>query len=161
MVFCLTSNGMKRFPDIDQILLSLSLPHVVARGGCRRLEPVLRRTIPMSGRSLCEGLLQKPVSMRLGCSSGRHGVREVKIHPWFNSINWRRMEAGRDKPPFEPDPHAVYAKVRTFGSTSVLAPWGRGVKLGSPVHHNLGPKTIFSPPSRITIFLGVPMYISI
>ena len=62
-------------------------------------------------RSLCEGLLQKPVSMRLGCSSGRHGVREVKIHPWFNSINWRRMEAGKDTPPFEPDPHAVYAKV--------------------------------------------------
>jgi len=50
------------------------------------------------------------VSSRLGCSSGRHGVREVKIHPWFNSINWRRMEAGRISPPFEPDPHAVYAK---------------------------------------------------
>jgi len=63
-----------------------------------------------ASRSLCEGLLQKSVSNRLGCSSGRHGVREVKIHPWFNSINWRRMEAGRIKPEFEPDPHAVYAK---------------------------------------------------
>jgi len=63
-----------------------------------------------ASRSLCEGLLQKSVSNRLGCSSGRHGVREVKIHPWFNSINWRRMEAGRIAPPFEPDPHAVYAK---------------------------------------------------
>eukprot|EP00092_Neocalanus_flemingeri_P007640 GFUD01008246.1.p1 GENE.GFUD01008246.1~~GFUD01008246.1.p1 ORF type:complete len:647 (+),score=109.48 GFUD01008246.1:635-2575(+) len=63
-----------------------------------------------ASRSLCEGLLQKSVSNRLGCSSGRHGVREVKIHPWFNSINWRRMEAGRINPPFEPDPHAVYAK---------------------------------------------------
>jgi len=63
-----------------------------------------------ASRSLCEGLLQKSVSNRLGCSSGRHGVREVKIHPWFNSINWRRMEAGRISPPFEPDPHAVYAK---------------------------------------------------
>lgn len=60
--------------------------------------------------SLCEGLLSKSVSSRLGCSSGRHGVREVKIHSWFNSVNWRRMEAGRVKPPFEPDPHAVYAK---------------------------------------------------
>jgi len=63
-----------------------------------------------SSRSVCEGLLQKVVSNRLGCSSGRHGVREVKIHPWFNTINWRRMEAGRISPPFEPDPHAVYAK---------------------------------------------------
>merc|ERR1712107_924400 len=60
--------------------------------------------------SLCEGLLAKSPSSRLGCSSGRHGVVEVKIHPWFNSVNWRRMEAGRIKPPFEPDPHAVYAK---------------------------------------------------
>lgn len=61
-------------------------------------------------RSLCRGLLQKSSSTRLGCSSGRHGVREIKIHPWFNSINWRRLEAGKLDPPFEPDPHAVYAK---------------------------------------------------
>ena len=72
----------------------------------------------MACRSVCEGLLQKVVSNRLGCSSGRHGVREVKIHPWFNTINWRRMEAGRISPPFEPDPHAVYAKVMT-----VLCSW--------------------------------------
>lgn len=63
-----------------------------------------------ASRSLCEGLLQKSPSNRLGCSRGRHGVMEVKIHPWFNSVNWRRMEAGRAKPSFEPDPHAVYAK---------------------------------------------------
>jgi len=61
-------------------------------------------------QSLCEGLLAKSPPSRLGCSSGRHGVREIKIHAWFNSVNWRRMEAGRVKPPFEPDPHAVYAK---------------------------------------------------
>jgi len=63
-----------------------------------------------ASRSLCEGLLQKSPSNRLGCSRGRHGVMEVKIHPWFNSINWRRMESGRIKPEFTPDPHAVYAK---------------------------------------------------
>ena len=67
---------------------------------------------PYCRRSLCEGLLQKSPSNRLGCSRGRHGVMEVKIHPWFNSINWRRMESGRIKPEFTPDPHAVYAKVR-------------------------------------------------
>jgi len=61
-------------------------------------------------RSICEGLLRKHVSQRLGCSSGRHGVKEIKVHSWFNSLNWRRMEAGREVPPFEPDPHAVYAK---------------------------------------------------
>ena len=31
-------------------------------------------------------------------------------HPWFSDINWRRMKAGKEKPPFAPDPHAVYAK---------------------------------------------------
>ena len=30
-------------------------------------------------RSLCEGLLAKSPSSRLGCSSGRHGVREVSF----------------------------------------------------------------------------------
>ena len=63
-----------------------------------------------ASRQLCESLLFKSVSGRLGCNSGRHGVREVKIQPWFNSVNWRKMEAGRVPPPFTPDAHAVYAK---------------------------------------------------
>merc|ERR1719312_2411159 len=45
-------------------------------------------------------------------------------HPWFSTstgggggsssssqgLNWRRLKAGKEKPPFVPDPHAVYAK---------------------------------------------------
>ena len=31
-------------------------------------------------------------------------------HEFFQSINWRRLEAGMCEPPFLPDPHAVYAK---------------------------------------------------
>ena len=42
--------------------------------------------------------------------SGRNGAKEVMAHPWFSDINWRRMKAGKEKPPFVPDPHAVYAK---------------------------------------------------
>ena len=54
--------------------------------------------------------------MLIGCGSGRHGAKEVMSHPWFSSsINWRRLKAGKDKPPFVPDPHAVYAK----GNTSI------------------------------------------
>ena len=34
-------------------------------------------------RSLCEGLLAKSPSSRLGCSSGRHGVREVSFSIFF------------------------------------------------------------------------------
>ena len=31
-------------------------------------------------------------------------------HSWFSDTNWRRMKAGKERPPFIPDPHAVYAK---------------------------------------------------
>uniref|UniRef100_A0A1B0BSJ5 G protein-coupled receptor kinase n=1 Tax=Glossina palpalis gambiensis TaxID=67801 RepID=A0A1B0BSJ5_9MUSC len=61
-------------------------------------------------RSLCQQLLAKSIKMRLGCRNGRYGAREVKLHPFFNCINWKRLEAGMVEPPFMPDPHAVYAK---------------------------------------------------
>lgn len=48
-------------------------------------------------------LLKKSVKERLGCSSGRYGSLEVKAHPFFKSINWKRLEAGILEPPFEPD----------------------------------------------------------
>merc|ERR1740123_2489673 len=83
----------------------------VDRRGKEGAEDYNDERVTPASKSLCEGLLQKSPSNRLGCSRGRHGVMEVKIHPWFNSVNWRRMEAGRAKPSFEPDPHAVYAKV--------------------------------------------------
>jgi G protein-coupled receptor kinase len=34
----------------------------------------------------------------------------IKTHPFFHGINWPHLEAGILKPPFEIDPHAVYAK---------------------------------------------------
>ncbi|XP_039956769.1 G protein-coupled receptor kinase 2 isoform X1 [Bactrocera neohumeralis] len=61
-------------------------------------------------KSLCQQLLAKSIKVRLGCRNGRYGAREVKLHPFFNCINWKRLEAGMVKPPFVPDPHAVYAK---------------------------------------------------
>ncbi|XP_055585465.1 G protein-coupled receptor kinase 2 [Uranotaenia lowii] len=61
-------------------------------------------------KSLCQQLLMKAVKNRLGCRNGRYGAREGKLHVFFNSINWKRLEAGLVEPPFVPDPHAVYAK---------------------------------------------------
>ncbi|KAJ6637641.1 G protein-coupled receptor kinase 2 [Pseudolycoriella hygida] len=61
-------------------------------------------------KSLCQQLLSKTVKTRLGCRNGRYGAREVKLHQFFNCINWKRLEAGMVDPPFVPDPHAVYAK---------------------------------------------------
>ena len=44
-------------------------------------------------------LLMKDPSKRLG--SG--GTSEVQEHPLFKSIDWKRLEAGKMKPLFEPD----------------------------------------------------------
>lgn len=54
-------------------------------------------------KSLCQQLLIKSPKQRHGCRNGRHGAKEVKVHPFFNSINWKRLEAGFIEPPFIPD----------------------------------------------------------
>ncbi|XP_018336919.1 G protein-coupled receptor kinase 2 isoform X2 [Agrilus planipennis] len=61
-------------------------------------------------KSLCQQLLAKSPAQRLGGRSGRCGAVLVKQHIFFQSINWRRLEAGLVEAPFVPDPHAVYAK---------------------------------------------------
>ncbi|XP_060531685.1 G protein-coupled receptor kinase 2 [Cylas formicarius] len=61
-------------------------------------------------KTLCQQLLAKNPSQRLGGKAGRNGAAQVKQHPFFQTINWRRLEAGLIDPPFVPDPHAVYAK---------------------------------------------------
>ena len=66
----------------------------------------------------------------LGCASGRHGAKEVMSHPWFSStINWRRLKAGKDKPPFAPDPHAVYAKGSPLANQLEINIWNRFIHI--------------------------------
>uniref|UniRef100_A0A4W5NNM5 G protein-coupled receptor kinase n=1 Tax=Hucho hucho TaxID=62062 RepID=A0A4W5NNM5_9TELE len=59
-------------------------------------------------KSLCKMLLAKEPSERLGCQG--EGATEVKAHPIFRSINFKRLKAGRLKAPFTPDPQAIYCK---------------------------------------------------
>uniref|UniRef100_A0A3B5APX4 G protein-coupled receptor kinase n=1 Tax=Stegastes partitus TaxID=144197 RepID=A0A3B5APX4_9TELE len=62
-----------------------------------------------SAAPICSfGLLAKDPSDRLGCLGG--GASEVKAHPIFRSINFKRLEAGMLQPPFIPDPQAIYCK---------------------------------------------------
>ncbi|CAG9760154.1 unnamed protein product [Ceutorhynchus assimilis] len=61
-------------------------------------------------KSFCQQLLIKSPNDRLGGKADRQGALLVKQHPFFQEINWRRLEAGMVDPPFVPDPHAVYAK---------------------------------------------------
>lgn len=58
----------------------------------------------MSSFVLCFFLLQllaKDPAQRLGCLGG--GASEVKAHPLFRSINFKRLEAGMLQAPFIPD----------------------------------------------------------
>jgi len=55
-------------------------------------------------------LLTKDPSKRLGSS----GATEVQEHPLFKSIDWKRLEAGKMKPLFEPDVIFTNFSLRTF-----------------------------------------------
>ncbi|XP_006893720.1 PREDICTED: G protein-coupled receptor kinase 4 [Elephantulus edwardii] len=59
-------------------------------------------------KSICRLLLTKDPKARLGCSG--YGAEEVKQHPLFKGINFKRLEANMLDPPFCPDPHALYCK---------------------------------------------------
>ncbi|XP_020956601.1 G protein-coupled receptor kinase 4 isoform X6 [Sus scrofa] len=59
-------------------------------------------------KAICSLLLTKDPKQRLGCKG--EGVAEVKRHPVFKDINFRRLEATMLEPPFCPDPQAVYCK---------------------------------------------------
>ncbi|XP_062502582.1 G protein-coupled receptor kinase 5-like [Corticium candelabrum] len=59
-------------------------------------------------KSFCSKLLDKNPATRLGCTSQK--FVEIRCHPFFAKLNWPHLEAGMLKPPYEIDPHAVYAK---------------------------------------------------
>ncbi|XP_043103732.1 G protein-coupled receptor kinase 6-like [Puntigrus tetrazona] len=59
-------------------------------------------------KAICRMLLAKDPSERLGCQGD--GATEVKAHPIFRSINFKRLAAGMLEAPFIPDPQAIYCK---------------------------------------------------
>ncbi|EDV22762.1 uncharacterized protein TRIADDRAFT_28308 [Trichoplax adhaerens] len=59
-------------------------------------------------RDICEKLLEKDPKKRLGCVED--GVESPNDHPFFKSIDFAKLGALKVKPPFVPDPRAVYAK---------------------------------------------------
>ncbi|XP_073898828.1 G protein-coupled receptor kinase 4 isoform X4 [Castor canadensis] len=73
----------------------------------------------MDAKSICQMLLTKDPSERLGCMGD--GAAGVKQHPVFKDINFSRLEANMLDPPFCPDPHAIYCKdVLDIGQFSVV-----------------------------------------
>uniref|UniRef100_A0A8D3E185 G protein-coupled receptor kinase n=1 Tax=Scophthalmus maximus TaxID=52904 RepID=A0A8D3E185_SCOMX len=59
-------------------------------------------------KSICKMLLDKDPTERVGCRGG--GASEVKAHPIFRSVNFKRLAAGMLQVPFIPDPQAIYCK---------------------------------------------------
>lgn len=53
---------------------------------------------------MCLQLLRKDKRHRMGC--GDRGTDDVKLHRWFEGMNWKRLEAGLIEPPFTPDVRA-------------------------------------------------------
>uniref|UniRef100_H3CVN9 G protein-coupled receptor kinase n=1 Tax=Tetraodon nigroviridis TaxID=99883 RepID=H3CVN9_TETNG len=75
-------------------------------------------------RSICQGLLVREVDKRLGFRSG--SCDQLRAHPFFRDINWRKLNAGILTPPFLPDSKTVYAKdVDDVGAFSTV----KGVQL--------------------------------
>ncbi|KAM6979809.1 rhodopsin kinase GRK1 [Aplochiton taeniatus] len=78
-------------------------------------------------KSLCEGLLCKSVDQRLGFKNG--SCAEIRSHPFFSEINWRRLDEGVLTPPFVPDSKTVYAKdLDDVGAFSTV----KGVQIEEP-----------------------------
>uniref|UniRef100_A0A8C9LZ75 G protein-coupled receptor kinase n=1 Tax=Piliocolobus tephrosceles TaxID=591936 RepID=A0A8C9LZ75_9PRIM len=71
-------------------------------------EEVYSRKFSEEAESICKMLLTKDAKQRLGCQE--EGAAEVKRHPFFRNMNFKRLEAGMLDPPFVPDPRAVYCK---------------------------------------------------
>nr|XP_023494212.1 G protein-coupled receptor kinase 5 isoform X2 [Equus caballus] len=71
-------------------------------------EEVYSRKFSDEAKSICKMLLTKDAKQRLGCQE--EGAAEVKRHPFFRNMNFKRLEAGMLDPPFVPDPRAVYCK---------------------------------------------------
>lgn len=47
---------------------------------------------------IIKGLLQKDPEDRLGFQGGQ----QIKEHPWFEGVDWEKVEAKQYKPPFVP-----------------------------------------------------------
>ncbi|XP_076158670.1 rhodopsin kinase GRK1 [Alosa pseudoharengus] len=80
-----------------------------------------------NAKSICEGLLAKSVDDRLGFKNG--SCDELRAHPFFAEINWRKLDAGILPPPFVPCSKTVYAKdLDDVGAFSTV----KGVALDEP-----------------------------
>lgn len=80
------------------------------------------KCLPSSSSPAVSKLLAKDPKERLGCQGG--GAIEVKQHPIFRNINFKRLEANMLDPPFIPDvsashlqTHSAHRNISELGKT--------------------------------------------
>jgi len=56
-------------------------------------------------KDLCTNILQVDTSKRYGCL--RHGVKDIKQHPWFQTIKWQQLYEKQMKAPWVPETRGV------------------------------------------------------
>jgi len=62
-----------------------------------------------------KSLLDRDTTRRLGCKPNGEGLEDVKRHPWFNSLDWEKLENKQLESPFVPD-----SKKANFDATHEL-----------------------------------------
>ncbi|XP_067206028.1 protein kinase C isoform X3 [Linepithema humile] len=58
--------------------------------------------ISKEGVSILKGFMTKNPAKRLGCVSANGGENAIKVHPFFQHMDWEALEARRVKPPIRP-----------------------------------------------------------
>ncbi|CAO1391430.1 unnamed protein product [Diamesa tonsa] len=96
--------------DEDELFWSICneipwYPHFLSKEALKILQSVSSSIIPLvifdnKDVDLSFQLLEKDVSIRLGVMGGPEG--DIKYHPFFNEVNWDRLEKREVEPPFKP-----------------------------------------------------------
>lgn len=58
--------------------------------------------------SILKGFMTKNPAKRLGCVTANGGENAIKIHPFFQEIDWEALEARKVKPPIRPKTVSLY-----------------------------------------------------
>lgn len=91
------------------------------------------RNISMEARTLLSSLLAKSPKERLG--GGPDDVKEIMVHPFFASINWKDLENKKITPPFKPsvtsDTDTRYFDSEFTGESVELTPPDQTGQLGA------------------------------
>lgn len=53
-------------------------------------------------------LLERDIHKRLG-TKYTGGIETIKAHPWFNGLDWQKLQSKDLQSPFEPDVSSVHA----------------------------------------------------